>query len=308
MSPLQISNRSRKLSDYRYAAGASNVWYTITHPRETISEIGVRRWITTEVFPLNFNFSGGKWWPNYWEHFLGGGATYTGLREWFEFNGVPHPRIWSALTTLSAAFLNEVVENTGEFRTAPDHLTDLLIFDIGGVIMFNINALNRFASHVLNVADWSPQATFTPNGEVHNNGQYLAYHVPLPILSRASVFWRMGFGGQIGFGYKLNGQDGLSFGFGKETSKRLVQNARTAEFTISMEWAAGVYYDRDNSLLASLIVSQLEKDFIVLNLYPGVLPIANGAIGLWTVPDQDLNPSIGVTFRQALGSGLGVSW
>ncbi len=307
LSPLQFSNRSRKLSDYRYAAGASNVWHTLTHPRETLAEIGMRRWITTEVFPLNFNFSGGKWWPNYWEHFIGGGATYTGLREWFEFRGTPLPRLWAGLTTLSAAFLNEVVENTGEFRTAPDHLADLPIFDIGGVLAFNLDFLNRFFSRTMNVADWSPQAAFIPPDEVHNNGQYMAYHVSLPFIDRASVFWRMGFGGQIGFGYRLNDQDGISFGFGKETSKRLVQDARTREFTISMEWAMGVYYDRNNSLLASLIVSQLEKDFIVLNVYPGVLPIADGEFGLWAVFDQDMNPTFGVTFRRLMGVGWGLS-
>lgn len=308
LSPLQFSNRSRKLSDYRYAAGASNVLYTITHPRETISEIGLRRWITTEVFPLNFNVSGGKWWPNYWEHLIGGGATYTGLREWYEFHGVRYARVWAALTGLSSAFLNEVVENTGEFRTVPDHLADLMIFDIGAVLLFNIDFLNRFVSHTLNAVDWSPQAAFTPTGEVHNNGQYLAYHVPLPVFDRASIFWRMGFGGQIGFGYRLNEEDGISVGFGKETSKRLVQDARTREFTISLEWAVGLYYDRNNSLLASLIVSELEKDFIVLNVYPGVVPIANGSLGFWTVLDQDLNPTLGITVRQALGSGWGVRW
>ena len=192
-------------------------------------------------------------------------------------------------------------------NAAPDHLADLPIFDIGGVLAFNLDFLNRFFSRTMNVADWSPQAAFTPTDEVHNNGQYMAYHVSLPFIDRASVFWRMGFGGQIGFGYRLNDQDGISFGFGKETSERIVQNARTREITISMEWAMGVYYDRNNSLLASLIVSQLEKDFIVLNVYPGVLPIADGEFGLWTVFDQHMNPTFGVTFRRLMGVGWGLS-
>ena len=69
----------------------------------------------------------------------------------------------------------------------------------------------------------------------------------------------------------------------------------------------GVYYDRNNSLLASLIVSQLEKDFIVLNVYPGVLRIADGEFGLWTVFDQDMNPTVGVSIRRLLGVGWGLS-
>ena len=308
MSPLQFSNRSRKLSATSYADGLSNVWYTLTHPKETIETTGVHRWFTTEIFPLNFEFESGKWFPNYTEHFVGGGVTYTAMREWYRFHGLPHDWLLAGLTTMGAAVLNEVVENTGRFRTSGDHLADIFVFDIPGVLFFNLDIFNRIFSETFQVADWSPQASFTPAGEVHNNGQYMAWHIDLPFLERASVFWRLGFGGLLGGGYELTDTDRLSIGFGVETSEQLIQNASTNEFTISTEYAAGFFYDRNNSLLASLILTQLEKDFISINIYPGVVPWLDGSLGLWAVFDQDLVPALGVTVRQLMGTGFGLNW
>ena len=70
--------------------------------------------------------------PNYSLHLLGGGVTYAALDEWFQDRDIPIPKLWSALTLMSAAFLNETLENHGVHGYNTDALADLYVFDVAG--------------------------------------------------------------------------------------------------------------------------------------------------------------------------------
>ena len=72
--------------------------------------------------------------------------------------------------------------------------------------------------------------------------------------------------------------------------------------------AGGLWWDYDNTLLASLLLDDSTHRFLALNVYPGVLKIAGGQLGLWFTLDHARKPYFGITGRRSLGLGLGVGF
>ena len=72
----------------------------------------------------------------------------------------------------------------------------------------------------------------------------------------------------------------------------------------SIAAAAGVYYDRNNSLLWSLTMSPAEN-LLAANVYPGVLPGLAGQVGVWGVFTRRHEWRLGVVSRHTLGLGVG---
>ncbi|MBK6291975.1 MAG: hypothetical protein IPF59_09530 [Ignavibacteria bacterium] len=69
---LQLDGKDRRITKLPYGTGFLNVLEnTFVHPGATISQIGWGKWLTTEVFPLNFTKEGGQWLPNYQLHLIG---------------------------------------------------------------------------------------------------------------------------------------------------------------------------------------------------------------------------------------------
>ena len=95
---LQDHVASRNVLDQNYRVNASNVLDNLAHPFSNISALGWKTFLTEEIFPLSFGAHTARWTPNYSLHLIGGGMTYTGLREWFQDQGVPLPRLWSGVT------------------------------------------------------------------------------------------------------------------------------------------------------------------------------------------------------------------
>lgn len=56
----------------------------VGNPIPAISNDGWKAFFTEDIFPLSFTQSTARWTPNYSLHLIGGGMTYTSLREWFE--------------------------------------------------------------------------------------------------------------------------------------------------------------------------------------------------------------------------------
>lgn len=72
--------------------------------------------------------------------------------------------------------------------------------------------------------------------------------------------------------------------------------------------SGGVFWDRNGSLLASLMVSERTEDFIALNVYPGVLPGVGRDLGVWAAASRDGSVRFGLAHRRALGLGMGIGW
>jgi len=79
---------------------------------------------------------------------------------------------------------------------------------------------------------------------------------------------------------------------------------KTGHETAGFAPAAGIFYDRNDSLLWSLTTSPGEN-LVSVNVYPGVLPGKARAIGIWGVYSRSGHLSLGLLHRKSLGLGLG---
>ena len=264
---------------------------------------GWKRWFATEIFPVNFTVKDARWAVNYSEHMVAGGLTYRALAQWYDVHGFPVPRLWAGVTTFGASMLNEAMEFVGTDTAASSTVADLYVFDLGGILLFNWDPLVRFFAGTLQASDWSTQASFTfPNGELQNNGQYYITKIPLP-KTDTRLFFRFGMGVQSGVSRPIRNGHSLTLALGVDTDARLVDPV-TRDESITTKFSGGIYWDRSNSLLASLTAGPTDNQ-VVLNVFPGVLPGAAKRVGTWAVWTRDGRLMMGLTSGQLLGAGIG---
>jgi hypothetical protein len=70
---------------------------------------------------------------------------------------------------------------------------------------------------------------------------------------------------------------------------------------------AAAFLDRNESLLASVQVTDIDDYFVSVNLYPHAVFTRGPAAGMWTVIDKRGRPAVGVSFSSLLGVGVGWS-
>ena len=96
-----------------------------------------------------------QWAPNYQQHLIGCGMLYTAMKEWYEDKNFPVPWLFSSVTLMTQHLLNETME-TGPYEGwSVDEISDIYIFDLGGIILFSFDNVNEFFHDKLNLADWS---------------------------------------------------------------------------------------------------------------------------------------------------------
>jgi hypothetical protein len=302
---LQDRNGSRSIFQQEYEQNGATVGRNLLDPFPALAQRGYARFFREEIFPLSYTKRSARWVPNYTLHLIGGGVTYTALSEWFRYSQVPAPRVFSAATLLAAAMLNETLENKGVLRYNTDAIADFWFFDIGGILLFSFDWPNELFSKYLIIADWSLQPSFTyPNFELHNQGNYFSVKWPVPFYPRLRLFAVMGLGTTLGLSYQINDQYSISGGGGTMAS-RLVSTSKTnADNDVVFTPTAGLFLDRNNSLLASLRVTNVQDYFLQFNLYPNAFAVPQ--LGLWAIIDKGGHFVSGVSFSQSLGVGAGI--
>ena len=269
----QLSNRNNRIFDIQYKRGWDNVWRNILDPVETIEIEGWWDFFQREVIPVSINSGKAHYWPNYTQHLIGGGMSSRMMEEWYRYHGYSHPKAWGVTTIMVYHFLNEVVESS-YFREkrSTDSIADLYIFDPASILLFSSDRVCRFFSETLHMADWSYQPMIDPeHGTLVNNGQNFAFKWHLPNSKRWSLFYHYGTHAEGGVSYKLDNGDYLSVAAGLKADNIIKVN----EYHEGIELAAsgGIFYDRNHSLLASLLLAKSKDYKIRLNLYPGVVGI-----------------------------------
>lgn len=269
---MQIENRDNRPGRIRYGTGARNVLDNLVHPQWSVGEVGFWDFFKREVLPVSVNTGGGQYWPNYMNHLLGGGMSWRMMEEYFRYHGVDHSRTWAGVTIFAYHFLNEVVENDGQVGPNVDPVADFWIFNPAGVWLFSQERVARFFGTKLNMADWSYQPVFLPEtGELHNNGQNYVVKYHLTDDRRHSLFYHWGSHAELGLSYTDAQGRCLSAGVGLR-ARNLLEIDNLAK-TVDLAVSGGLFYDRDNSLLASLLFARSKDYRYRLNLYPGLVDI-----------------------------------
>lgn len=302
---IQLDGFGRKIFSFPYRTGSENVLKNLASPFGPIKRYGWGKFLRNEIFPLEFAKNRAQWFPNYQLHLIGGGMTYTAMKEWYEYNKFPVPAAFSAVTLAGFHLLNEFVENESYKGDNVDPIADIYVFDIGGIILFSFDNVKKFFKETLNMADWSLMPSFNfSDMSLQNSGQYFSVKYKLPKVNNWHLFYYFGMSGLGGLSYKFQDGTALSAGGGLKAMKRYVINPKTYQMTISTVWNAGFFYDKNNSLLASLFFSGFEENAVNLNIYPGIIKFEKFSPGIWMTVSRKGQIMLGLTTVYAPGFGF----
>jgi len=304
---VQISNRDNNLNRQMIGKGFQNVFRNIASPGSNINRYGWRKFIGDEIFPRDLNPDNAQYWPNYNIHIFGGGMTYIATAEWLAYYNYPYPKTLSLCVQAIQHLLNEAVENGSFAGSNVDPIADLLIFDPLGIALFSLPGVPQFFSSKLHLTDWSPPPLFIPgSNRLVNCGQKFVMKWDIPHSKRWRLFYYFGTEGLNGFSYRLNDVDDFSFAVGYEAGELIDANIPNGsrKLTAKLTPAAGVFYDRNGSLLWSLKFGGPREYRARLNIYTGVLYIKSISPGMVALYQKGNRITAGLTLRW-LPVGLG---
>ncbi len=299
----QLQSVPNDITKPPYAKMTRIVLRNLGNPFRSISNYGWSKLVRTELLPLSFTKDNLQWIPNYQQHLIGGGMLFTAMKEWYKERNFPMPWLFSSFTVMAQHFFNEVMETGPSESYSEDEVVDIYIFDLGGIVLFSFDSINKFFSKTLNLSDWSLQSTITmPYGRV-NAGQYFAIKWKYPFSDDYYMFYRYGMGALYGVSKKVDSTDFFSVGIGFKTKHLVDINTNTRQRTIETGWYAGVFYDRNNSLLASIVMSGVKEYFCMIDVYPGIIKFGEFSPGVWTVIGRDGRMMFGLSTKYALSIG-----
>lgn len=296
---MQLNNYNNTLGHLDYRQASDNLLWNLERPGAVIGQRGWRAFMMTEVIPTSFRMTNVQYWPNYKLHLIGGGMLHIAATEWFAYHGYSHPELWSLATNIGMHYLNEVVEMGDYVGPDTDPIADLYIFGPLGYLFFHNEKVARFFSHTLNLAPWPFQAMYVPStNELINNGMKFSFKYFLPWNRRLGIFYLTGSEGMVGGSYRVNNSDTFTLG-GGWAAKDIIHvetNTGVRVQSTTLIVSGAVFYDRNNSLLASLIFGGARGYKMRLNVYPGVLPLGRHA------------PGFAITLQDHNQFAFGVNW
>ena len=304
---LQIGTHQKNLFKIDYRAGWRNVRRNLAHPFHEINVFGWKAFLTTEIFPTTLTPRGAQYLPNYQNHLLGGGMTFRMLQEWYRYHGYARSAMWATSSWMVYHLLNEIVENGSYAGTNVDAIADVLIFNPLGILLFSHDRAARFFSETLRLRDWSYFPALDPfTGAIENNGQNFSIKWRLPKQRRWSLFYNFGLNGIVGLSYqRVNGKS-ISAGGGMmaRNLRAVDRDDEVRSLTADVVWNVGIFYDREGSLMASLLFSGSRAYKARVNLYPGLLKLGEISPAFFAAIGQRREIICGIALR---GMPLGIA-
>lgn len=292
----QFDNRDNRVDKIDYATGLDNVWYNLSNPLAAIERNGWGDFFEREILPVSVSSKDSHYWPNYTLHTIGGGMSYRLMEEWYRFHGFQSSRLMALSTITAYHLLNEVVENDDYRGLTTDPVADFYVFNPLGILLFSSDRVARFFGETLQMADWSYQPSLDPyRRTIENHGQNFAFK--LGLVGKWSAFYHMGNQGELGLSYRRENGESFSFGVGGQ-AKDLLQVTEGIK-RVTLVPTLGLFYDRNNSMLASLIFAERDDFAVRLNVYPGALPTPFLHSGFFAALDQDGHFKGGITFSSS---------
>lgn len=274
-------------------------WNTVredlTHPGQAVeARGGWLAFINRQVLP--YKMTELDWIPNYALHLLGGGMVYRKNAEWLEAKGASFPRLTSAVLCMMAEVAQEVVEK-GTTRS-DDELADVFIFRPLGILLFSHDSVARYSAVRLHLAEWPFQPMYDPSalrpsgarGKFTNVGENFVLRPNYFGLKQHRPFVFFGTTILFGVSHKISTTDSLSWGLGAA----IVQT----QDPLRTRMSGGLFWDRNDSLLTSIIFNGTDNLAVRLNVYPGIMgPRAWWSPGLYVGIGNQGDINIGLTLR-----------
>lgn len=279
-----------------YPSHLSTVIEHLQNPAQQIREEGGRiEFVTTEIFPIDLSDTNGSEaiLPNYGLHLFGGGLVYRKNAEWLEAHNLPLPYLTAGILAMTAEILAEPLEKPTTDKT--DEIADVFIFRPLGIWLYSSDKRAQYIKDNLDPVDWPHLMVYDPhNDEIRNVG--LSYVVRPRWFSSTNrrLFAYMGITNLFGMSHRLNSGDEISWGLGVSTVFIKPSIIRKS---------AGVFWDRNNSLLASAIINGSEGLALRVNVYPGVVLDKKLPLGFFVGISDDVDLAFGIQFGLPIGLG-----
>jgi len=309
---LSRADANRHVFSFNYHAAATNVLHSALNPVRAWRGYGWSHWLHDEVLPISGKASGGgQWVPAYELHVLGEGMTSVALQEWYADHGVPHPEFFGDLTNYTYGFINEMIEHPTGNGTNENAATRLDIDDPLGLILWHFDGMRNLFGGSVRLTNWFPQATLTfpdrnlRDATLQNATEVYMIRTKLP----GTDTWRLMaiFGGAqvIGLSRRMYADRWLTVAAGEDPAENPVIDTVTGQETVLLQPNYGAYFDRDGSLLASLVVRTERSERVILNVYPGVLQLGSLSPGLMAEFMKTGQLRVGIVSGFGLGIGTG---
>ena len=300
-----------RLTEIQFRSGALNVLENVSQPFDIVHYYGGDKFVAHEVFPINgFSRYYGQFLPNWFMHTLGEGMVYRKLEDWYTYQHVDHPRILAIATLSAIQFLNEIVEN-GSFRGPnQDPVSDMLLWNPLGIVLFSFEPVAKFFHGPVMLDFWPGQPVLTNGMRLENAAENYAFKIKLGLPIDIRGFFYMGKEGLGGATFPVSKHDHISIAGGASLN-RLAEvrvGDGTARILIpdgNLVVESALFWDRDESLMASLLVGLTHQTSFHLNVYPGLFEWNGLAFGGYARWAQTEGASAGITLR---GSPVGLGW
>ena len=254
--------------EYKLRERWGTVRHDLTHVNSAVRQRGTwGDFINRQVIP--YRMTEKDWIPNWSLHLLGGGMVYRKTAEWLESQGAPAPYALSAVWCMTAELYQEVIEKAS---TKPDdEIADVLLFRPTGMLLYSYEPFARWVADTLKLEEWNYQPMWDPDQPRPVNARDRLVNVGQNFMARPELFGSkvhrpfvfFGLTSLFGMSHRVSATDSISWGYGGAV-------VHAQDPTVARA-AGGLFWDRNGSLLASLILNGTDDLKARLNVYPGIV-------------------------------------
>jgi hypothetical protein len=284
-----------------FGSQSQSVLDNLGDPAQAIdNEGGFSRFVNRQIFPIDSAYSNESYsaLPNYFLHTLGGGMVFRKDLEWFRANDYEYATTSAVFIAMTAELLQETLEKKS--TTDDDEVADFYLFRPLGILLFHNDAVADFVMDYLDPAIWpSLQVYDLSEDRINNAGIHYIYRPTFSEEQTTRLFLYTGLNNMLGLSHRLSQEESFSWSVGFSTQKVDLSLDKQVELKTS----AGVFYDRNKSLLASLVINDTGGNRFRFNFYPTNKSMP-GKFGYFLSRHENDKWSAGVVYKIQLGIGF----
>ncbi len=284
-----------------YNDDLSDVWEQLKHPRRAIdNEGGFRRFVNREIFPIDSDHHRDSFamLPNYTLHLLGDGMAYRRDVEWFREHDYPYPRLTAAMIAMVSEVLQEGLE--AQNTTDADAIADVYIFRPLGILLFSQEWFAGAVHRMLDPLIWPTITAWDlRKNRFSNTGIAYVYRPPRFQWANKRLFVYTGLNNMFGLSHQRASGHTFSWAFGAAVEEIVRQRNIQADLRPS----AGLFYERDGSLLWSVLINDTGDQRFRLNVYPKAVPWLKKT-GFYLAVNDEGRTAAGIVHRLPIGVGM----
>jgi hypothetical protein len=274
-------HQAERFDTFPYRFAGEIMHESLFSPFKTIREYGVANFINDEFIPYAPGRSNFSVMPNVTLHLIGGGFSYAWMEEYYRYHGVKHPVLAAAATAYFKNLMNEMVEVPPHKMAWVDPISDLYFWDLAAIVLFSQRSVKHFFSREVGIYNWGTMPVLVPSTRLVNTNAYFAMR-PVHFRYPVKPVVITGLGALAGISFPVKNDHTVSVTGGLLTADVLF-GAPGTNVAPSLEAvpAAGFFWDRNNSLMASALIRATAPVGIRVNMYPGVLKGAASGLGIY---------------------------